>query len=112
MGAVSVEARTGILAGAIAPVAIESDTDRDKLLEDFGVTATKGADSITVIYDHGYVEFDNIAGIRPTALALSSDISSYAIVVGDTLAISGTNYTVRVLQPDGTGYTLIVLEEQ
>jgi len=93
-------------------VAIETETDRANLLADWGVTATKGADTFTVIFDNEFVEIADIAGTHPMALARSSDVTAYSVAVGDTLVVSGTSYIVRIVQPDGTGMTLLVLEDQ
>lgn len=93
-------------------MAVETDVDRAAMLADFGVTATKGTDTFTVIFENAYADADGIAGRQPVALALDSDISTYSVAVGDTISIGGNNYTVRDPQPDGTGMTELYLEKQ
>lgn len=92
---------------------IESSTDRDAMLADFGAAFTKGASSFKGVFDHEYVESFNIDGERPVLRVKSSDITLYAIVRDDTITSpDAVNYTVVGLQPDGTGWTVLILEEQ
>lgn len=91
---------------------IETDADRTNLLAGWGITATKGSDTFTAIFENDYVEIGDIVGLRPTALARSVDITAYSVAVGDTLTINSTTYIVRIVQPDGTGMTLLILEDQ
>lgn len=93
-------------------MAVESDTDRATLLADFGATVTIGAATFTGIFRNAYIEIAGMAGVHPTVLARSSDISTNSIVIDSVLTIEGTNYKVKILQPDGTGFTLLVLEDQ
>jgi len=93
-------------------MAVETDTERAAMLADFGVDATVGANTFTVIFENAYVEVGDIAGTYPTALALDSDVSAYSIARGTALTINSVSYKVRIPQPDGTGYTLLVLEKQ
>jgi hypothetical protein len=60
------------------------------------------------IFNNGYAEALSMAGSEPSFTAKSSDVSG--LVYGNVIAIGGTNYTVRVLEPDGTGMTRLVLE--
>lgn len=81
--------------------------------EDFGVTATPNVGSaITVIFDRAHIEAmgGDISGTQPIALAVSADVASLASN-SSTLAISGTTYRVRDIQPDGTGLSVLVLEK-
>jgi len=82
------------------------------MLADFGVSVTVGANSFTAIFENAYVEIGDIAGTFPTALVLDTDISAYSIVRGTALTIASVSYKVRIPQPDGTGFTLLVLEKQ
>lgn len=79
---------------------------------DFGVTATPdvGAD-VTVIFDRAHIEMmgGDISGTRPVALAVSADVSSWTSN-STRLAIGGTTYILRDIQPDGTGLSLLLLE--
>jgi len=91
-------------------MAVESDSDRAGMVADWD-TATKGVNTFNGIFEHSFLELNSIAGEHPTFLAETSELSTYSVAVGDTITINGTSYTVRVLQPDGTGFTLIILEE-
>ncbi len=90
---------------------IESDADRTVMLADFGVTLTKSGNSITVILDKGYVEFNEVSGYKPVAMARTTDVSALSIAVTDAVTVDGVSYTVQVLQDDGSGFTQLVLEE-
>ena len=76
----------------------------------FATSATVGATSIPVIFDNGYQSA--LGGIvestGPQCVAQSADVSS--VVQGTSITIGGTGYTVRGVQPDGTGVTTLQLE--
>lgn len=91
-------------------MAVETDTERAVMLADFGVTLIKGADFITVILDKRFVEFQEIAGYKPIAMARSSDVAALSLVKGDVVTVDGVNYTFQVPMDDGTGFTDLVLE--
>jgi hypothetical protein len=80
---------------------------------DFGVPATPNAGAnITVIFDRAHIQAmgGEISGTGPIALAVSADVSTF-VAHTTTLTIAGNTYTLRDLQPDGTGLTLLVLED-
>ena len=77
--------------------------------DDFAVPASVGGSSVSVVFDHGYVEVAGVQGEFPVVLGDDDDLSS--VSVGDALIVNNTFYTVRVLQPDGTGMRTLVLEE-
>ena len=100
-------------------MAIENDAD----LAEFYSTDISGiagtytpaggsASTVNGIFNNVYFEIPggetSIEGKNATFNCRTSDISSVAH--GDTLAVSGTTYTVRGIQPDGTGATTLVLE--
>lgn len=95
-------------------MAIESDADRAVFVDadDFGVAATYGAYTVDVIFDAGYQEIAGLAGAPPQAQLRNADVTTASIVVGGTIVINSTSYTVRVMEPDGTGMTILRLEEQ
>jgi hypothetical protein len=93
-------------------MAIESDADRLMLLEDWGEDATYGASTITGIFDDSYSDMVDIAGSVPVFTCRTSDVTAASVAVGGTLTVSAGSYTVRALEPDGTGMTRIVLEAQ
>jgi hypothetical protein len=79
---------------------------------DFGVTATVGGTSFTVILDKIYVEQAvgtvGIEGSNPVAICRSSDVSS--VVHNTAITVDSISYTVVGVEPDNTGVTLLVLE--
>lgn len=93
------------------PMAIESDTDRLALLADFGVTATYGSTSFTVLFERPYAEVRGVATTIPAAVARSSDVVAAGVAWGGSIVVYGTNYTVRGIEPDGTGFSQFTLEE-
>lgn len=81
--------------------------------EDFGVTATPGSgDAITVIFDRAHIEVlgGQVSGAAPIALAVTADVADY-VCNSTTLTIAGNTYTLRDMQPDGTGLTQLDLED-
>lgn len=101
-------------------MAVETDTERTVLLADFGVSATytaegESATTITVIFDEPYVGVDPdgrvaVESDNPTCLARTTDVSNANHAA--TIVINSTTYNVVGVQPDGTGFTTLVLEEQ
>lgn len=98
---------------------VETADDRALLLADFGVSATftpaggTGA-AVTGIVDNDYEAVDaggsvSFAVTRPRFVCRTADISGAA--EGDALAIDGVTYTIRVVMPDGTGMTELMLEK-
>lgn len=80
---------------------------------DFGVPATPGSGAdITVIFDRAHIETmgGDISGTKPLALAVSADVATF-VCNTTTLTIAGNTYTLRDMHPDGTGMTLLVLED-
>lgn len=102
-------------------MAVESATDRAIFVnvDDFGVVATytpSGGASSTVngIFDNDFIEVDAGGGVgvalqQPRFHCRTADVSSAS--EGDALVVSGTNYTIRIVQDDGTGMTMLVLEK-
>lgn len=101
-------------------MAVESAADRLALLTDFGQTVTYtvqggSAVSITGIFDNDYSEIDaggmvGFAMQQPRLTVRTSDVQN--CTEGDTFVISGVTYYSRVVQDDGTGITVVVLERQ
>ena len=82
---------------------------------DFSIAATYNSGTVRGIFDNQYSSVDaggevDFASSDPTVSCETSDVS--AAVEGETITISGTNYTIREVMPDGTGMTELVLEEQ
>lgn len=91
-------------------MAVESDDDRASLLADFGVTAYAGSVEFTVILDTEYIETADMSGYAPVATARTRDVIDANLQAGDVIDVDGTDYTVRIVRPDGTGITQVVLE--
>lgn len=100
---------------------VESAADRLIFLDtdDFGVSATYStgisATTIKGIFDNDFVEVDAGGGVpfamqQPRFLARTADVAN--AVEDHTLLISGTTYKIKVVQPDGTGMTNLILEKQ
>ncbi len=93
-------------------MAVETDSDRDIFLDDFGVDVVVGAVTLTGIFDNAYLETENFAGTAPRLIVKSSDVSAQGIGQGTALTVDGTSYTVGwPPQPDGTGMTELYLHE-
>lgn len=108
-------------------MAVESAADRLAFLnsDDFGVTATyipahQGTSaSINGIFDNEYIEVSlegdaSVASRQPVFICRTADIeaTSGGGEEGDWLRIGSVDYKTREFKPDGTGMTVIVLEEQ
>jgi hypothetical protein len=101
-------------------MAVETALEREILLADFGVSASYtpaggSSSTITGILENEYEAVDaggtvSFAVQRPRFICRSADVSSAA--EGDALSISGVSYIVRVVMPDGTGITELMLEVQ
>lgn len=79
-------------------------------VEDFGSAALyNGTTTVNGIFDREYLEaLDGVAGSGPAFTCRTADVPSAAN--GDTLAIASVTYTVRGVESDGTGVTLLRLE--
>ena len=93
-------------------MSVETAADRSALLNDYGTTVTKADTStFTAIFDNDFLAVDldesEVESTEPTLLARTADVSGLAH--GDSLTISAVSYTVRGIQPDGTGMTHIML---
>ena len=101
-------------------MAVESAADRAIFfdVDDFGAAATYtpdggAASTVNGIFDNDFIEVDAGGGVgvalqQPRFQCRTADVSSAA--EGDAIVISSVNYTVRIVQDDGTGMTTLVLE--
>lgn len=94
--------------------------------DEFAVSAIVGDQTMPVIFDRAHIEAmgGTISGTGPIALARSADVAALQLAEGGTLRVpsagqaswgsqnffGGGPFTVRDLQPDGTGLTLLILE--
>ena len=98
-------------------MAVEDDAMRLELLEDWGTSSTFGATSagstatITALLKREYFEESagetTVQSSQPVAVVRTSDVSNVAH--GDTLAISGTTYSIVEVSPDNEGLTQLRL---
>ena len=100
-------------------MAIETDTERSVFFDtdDFGSAGTfthsVSASSVNGILEKDFNLFDvggsvDIGRYTPRFSCRSTDVST--AVQGDTMAVSGTTYTIRAIEDEGTGITRLVLE--
>jgi hypothetical protein len=99
---------------------VESDLDRAVMLADWGVNgvlkrASKTRKTVKGIFDSAYTEVDMSGSVgftstTPRFVCRSCDIVDAADA--DSVVICGESYLIRVVQPDGTGMTELILEKQ
>ena len=82
------------------------------------VVVRAGYPAFTGVFDHRTAEFDALADMPGDARGMFSgpvpvltvdDVHAAALRQGDALTVAGVKYTVRDLQPDGQGLTVITL---
>ena len=96
-------------------MAVETDIERAALLADFGVTVNIGGTNITAIFEHDHNPVDVGGEVQfsiqqAMILCRTSDVD--LVTEGTSAVISGSNYVVTDIQPDGQGMKMIVLEDQ
>lgn len=80
-------------------------------LADFGQDATLDGVAVRVIFENAYREvFDGMATRTPMASLPTSRTS--ATTQASVFITGGTTYRVTSVQPDGTGWTTLMLERQ
>lgn len=86
--------------------------DLDTFFEtsDFAETALNGATPIYGIFENGYGSSFDIAGNVPTFICKSSDATSLT-PGSSTLTIRSSSWLVVGVEADGTGVTLLRLQE-
>jgi len=91
-------------------MAIEDATDLAAFfdVDEFGVAATIGGGTVNGILDNGFAASLDMEGSQPRFTCASADVA--AVAFGDTLTIAGATYSVRGVQADGQGVTVLVLE--
>lgn len=90
------------------------------MLADFGVVVAlkrsgKSRKSVNGIFDSAYTEIDvsgsvGFTSTTPRFVCRSCDI--VGAEDADSVTVDGTIYLIRVVQPDGTGMTELILEKQ
>ena len=87
--------------------------DVSPFFADFGVTATPSAGAaVTVIFDKASIATlgGDITSDNPVALAVTADVATWTSNT-TTVTIGGAGYTLRDKRPDGTGLSLLELED-
>lgn len=102
-------------------MAVETATELAIFFEtdDFAVTATYtpaggSPTSIKGIFDNEFYEADAGGSVtfaieQPRFTCASSDVAS--AVEGEAIVINAVSYTINVVQRDGTGVTMLILEK-
>lgn len=83
--------------------------DLAPFLADFGVTAVVAGVAVSAIFDAPTINAFGLAADTAPSLTLATDDATGA-VVGGSVSIAGTAYTVASIEPDGTGMTTLVLK--
>ncbi len=102
-------------------MAVEDDADRLALLADFGQEAIlapaatpANTTTITGIFDNNFIEAaaflteEGVDSKQPMINCRTSDVLSF--VRDDLLETGGVNYTIQTIDPDGTGFTNLILQ--
>lgn len=77
--------------------------------QEFATIVTIDGKVVPGIFENQYVEYGDIAGTKPTVLCQSNQV--FEVEIGDSIVIHNKQYTIAGTQPDGTGLTLLVLNE-
>lgn len=92
---------------------VESDADRLALLGDYSVSATINGVAVTGIFDDRFKMVDELSqeieSTLPQLICRSIDVAG--VTDGTSCIVNGVTYTVRTLEPDGTGMTRIILHK-
>jgi len=94
---------------------VETSQDRLIFLNDFGEDIDLGTKIIKGIFDRPHAN-TNAGGEVPFSIqecyaeVRTEDVTS--VGQGSTLTVDGDSYVVTDVQPDGTGFTMIMLEAQ
>jgi hypothetical protein len=84
--------------------------DLTPFFADFGVDATIGAATVRGIFDNDFItSMGLVAGTGPVLLCASASVS--AVTQGASVTIASIGYTVTGIEPDGTGMTLLRMQE-
>lgn len=99
---------------------VETDSDRTLMMMDWGVNGAlkrsgKLRKTVKGIFDSAYTEVDisgtvGFTSTTPRFMCKTSDICG--VEDADSLTIDKQEYFIRVVQPDGTGMTELILEKQ
>ena len=73
-----------------------------------GTTALYNAANVIGIFEDRYVEVSGVESVKPTFTCSAAEVTG--IAHGSTITINALVYTVKGVQPDGTGVVLLVLQ--
>lgn len=76
-------------------------------MTDFGEAVVFGTSTTTAIFDLPSAEFSDVIVNDPRLYCISTEVSSVAS--GQSAIVRGVSYTVRTVEPDGTGLTIMTL---
>lgn len=77
-------------------------------LADFGQDATLAGASVRVIFEAAGTVLDGISAVQPAVKLPTAQVpADYA---GVLLVVGGASYTVAEHQPDGTGWSTLLLQ--
>jgi hypothetical protein len=79
-------------------------------LTDFAVPAVVRGRTINVIFDEQYVDALGVESSQPAATCSSTDAED--VDQNDMITISGREFRIIGVQPDGTGVTVLRLQRQ
>jgi hypothetical protein len=77
-------------------------------LTDFAVQALVRGRTINVIFDEQYVDALGVESSQPAATCSSADVDD--VEQDDMITISGREFRIIGVQPDGTGVTVLRLQ--
>lgn len=86
--------------------------DLDEFLDvdgGFAVTATIASVAVVGIFSNRSADALMASGTEPVLTVKSTDVASTAR--GTAVVVNGTNYTVGKIEPDGTGFSRLILEK-
>ena len=90
------------------PLDFEEDLSPFFNEDEFAVPATVGGVALSVIFDDGYAEDEDIEGTNPQIICKSADLP-VNLAHGATVVTGGKTYSVASIQPDET-QTVTVIE--
>ena len=88
---------------------MEDDLDGMFATDVFAEEARIGVRTLDVIFDAEYGESFDVAGTSPAIWCRSRDVA--ALTPGTTIVVRKKKYAASSVEPDGTGITVVRLEE-
>jgi hypothetical protein len=77
-------------------------------LDDFAELVTVAGVTFSAVFDAEHSVGLDVAGVRPMLTCPAADVAG--VSVGAAATVRGQAYTVREIQPDGTGVVALMLE--